>query len=313
MREGLDPELEPLVDARDETQRAIALERLLTEIADPVIRRSLFHRLGTREPELEDIRGGVMLRLVRKLDELQRGTIEPIGSFADYVAIVTFHAADDFLRRKQPQRALLSNRIRYLLTHDSRFALWNIERELICGLAKHRGERTSRPLIRAEETSAPLGDALEQLFKRNKGPLPFQDVVMLFAANTSSEVNLPIEDVDLHELAPSAFEQVASKEAAANLWREIEQLPPRQRAALLLNLREAGGGSAIPLITVTGLATSARIAELTGIPAEELASIWNQLPLDDNTIASRLGATRQQVINLRKCARERLARRLSKR
>jgi hypothetical protein len=136
---------------------------------------------------------------------------------------------------------------------------------------------------------------------------------MLFAANTSSEVNLPIEDVDLHELAPSAFEQLASKESAEHLWREIEQLPPRQRAALLLNLREAGGGSAIPLITVTGLATSERIAELTGIPAGELASIWNQLPLDDNTIASRLGATRQQVINLRKCARERLARRLSKR
>lgn len=315
MRESLDPQLESLVAARDDIARAAAIERLLTEVADPVIRRSLFHRLGAREPELEDIRGGVMLRLVRKLDELQRGISDPIGSFADYVAIVTFHAADDFLRRKQPQRALLSNRIRYLLTHDARFALWQFERELVCGLAKWRDRPPQpRPLDPAAADERQLGESLAKIFARAGGPLPFHEIVALFAASsTVAEVNMPLEDADLHELAPSAFEQLASKQTAAHLWREIEELPPRQRAALLLNLRESGGGSAIPLLTLTGLATAEQVAELVGIPATELASIWNELPLDDNTIASRLGATRQQVINLRKCARERLARRLSKR
>jgi len=316
MREGLDPELDSLVAAPDDAQRASAIEHLLTDIADPVIRRSLFHRLGAREQELEDIRGGVMLRLIRKLDEVQRGVSEPIGSFADYVAIVTFHAADDFLRRKQPQRALLSNRIRYLLTHDPRFALWQIDRDLICGLAAWRGsaDPRTRPIDSAILDERNLAASLDRLFTRAAAPMPFHDVVMLFAAtSTASEVNTPLDEVDLRELAPSAFEQLSSKQTAEHLWREIEQLPPRQRAALLLNLREAGGGSAIPLLTVTGLATPERIAELVGIPHEELASIWNELPLDDNRIASRLGATRQQVINLRKCARERLARRLSKR
>ena len=315
MREGLDPQLESLVAARDDSARAIAIERLLTEIADPVIRRSLAHRLGTREPELEDIRGGVMLRLVRKLDELQRGVSEPIASFADYVAIATFHAADDFLRRKQPQRALLSNRIRYLLTHDSRFALWQFERELVCGVAKWRDRPPQpRPLDPTDADERQLGDSLARLFARAGAPLPFHAVVALFAATSNiAELNKPVDEADLRELAPSAFEHVASKQTAEQLWREIEELPPRQRAALLLNLREAGGGSAIALLTVTGLTTADRIAELVGIPAAELASIWNDLPLDDNTIASRLGATRQQVINLRKCARERLARRLSKR
>lgn len=316
MREGLDPELDSLVAARDDTERATAIEHLLTDIADPVIRRSLFHRLGPREQELEDIRGGVMLRLIRKLDEVQRGVSEPIGSFADYVAIVTFHAADDFLRRKQPQRALLSNRIRYLLTHDARFALWQIDRDLICGLAAWRGssDPRTRPIDSAILDERNLADSLLRLFTRAAAPMPFHDVVMLFAAtSTASEVNTPLDEIELRELAPSAFEQLSSKQTAEHLWREIEQLLPRQRAALLLNLREAGGGSAIPLLTVTGLATPERIAELVGIPPEELASIWNELPLDDNAIAARLGATRQQVINLRKCARERLARRLSKR
>jgi hypothetical protein len=44
--------------------------------------------------------------------------------------------------------------------------------------------------------------------------------------------------------------------------------------------------------------------------AENLAAIWNDLPLEDIRIAELLQLTRQQVINARKSARERLARRL---
>ena len=313
--EGLDPQLLPLVNAQDDIARAAAIELLLTEVAEPVIRRSLYHRLGTREQELEDIYAGVIVRLMRKLDELQRGFAEPIGSFADYVAIVTFHAADDFLRRRQPQRTLLSNRVRYLLTHDDRFALWQVERELVCGLAKWRDRPArSRPLDPADADERRLGDSLMRVFTRTGAPLPFHDVVALFATlSGNADIATPVEDANLRELSPSAFDQVESKQTAQHLWAEILELPSRQRAALLLNLREAGGGSAIPLVTLTGLATTEEVAELVGVTAEELASIWNDLPLDDNTIASRLGATRQQVINLRKCARERLARRLSKR
>jgi hypothetical protein len=40
-----------------------------------------------------------------------------------------------------------------------------------------------------------------------------------------------------------------------------------------------------------------------------LDRLWDRLPVDDQTIAKRLGLTRQQVINLRKSARARLARR----
>jgi RNA polymerase sigma factor (sigma-70 family) len=311
----LDPLLEPLASASDDAARDAAIARLLTEVADPVIRRSLFHRLGTREAELEDIRGSVMLRLLKKLDEIHRGAAEPIGSFADYVAIVTFHAADDHLRRKQPQRTLLTNRLRYLLTHDARFALWQFEREMVCGLAKWRDRPArSRPLDTADIDDRHLADSLAKLFAGAREPLLFHDVVALFARTSAgADVPVAVDDADLRELAPSAIDVLESKEAAARLWREIEELPPRQRIALLLNLRDGAGGSAVPLLTLTGLATAERIAELVGMSPGELASIWNSLPLDDNTIASRLGATRQQIINLRKCARERLARRLARR
>ncbi|HYR28103.1 MAG TPA: hypothetical protein VEU30_06525, partial [Thermoanaerobaculia bacterium] len=85
----------------------------------------------------------------------------------------------------------------------------------------------------------------------------------------------------------------------------------RQRAALLLNLREPDSGNAVLLFVILGIADLDTIAEAIGITRDELAAIWDQLPLDDLTIAARLGITRQQVINSRRSARERLARRIS--
>ena len=95
------------------------------------------------------------------------------------------------------------------------------------------------------------------------------------------------------------------------LWQEIRQLSPRHCAALLLNLKDERGGSATDLFLFTSVATFPQLAVALAISEEELAQIWNLLPLDDLTIAARLGLTRQQVINLRQSARVRLARRMS--
>jgi hypothetical protein len=79
----------------------------------------------------------------------------------------------------------------------------------------------------------------------------------------------------------------------------------------LLNLRDAQGRDVIALLPMTGIASIRQIAEALAMPAHEFAKLWNDLPLEDMTIAQQLGITRQQVINLRKSARERLARRMS--
>ena len=86
-------------------------------------------------------------------------------------------------------------------------------------------------------------------------------------------------------------------------------MPVRQRMALLLNLRDEGGGVA-GLLPITGIATVRQIAAALEMADEDFAGLWPRLPLDDASIAGLLGVTRQQVINLRKCARERLARRM---
>jgi hypothetical protein len=97
----------------------------------------------------------------------------------------------------------------------------------------------------------------------------------------------------------------------ALLWGEVCELPRRQRIALLLNFKDARGQDLASLLPYTRTATIEEIARAIDLPLAEFLKLWNKLPLDDATIAGYLGATRQQVINLRKCARERLERRMS--
>ena len=96
------------------------------------------------------------------------------------------------------------------------------------------------------------------------------------------------------------------------LWFEIKALPPRQRMALLLNARDESGESVARLLAATGLAPVDSLAAALGMDEDELNELWDELPLADDVIAARLGLTRQQVINLRKAARDRLARRTSR-
>jgi hypothetical protein len=96
------------------------------------------------------------------------------------------------------------------------------------------------------------------------------------------------------------------------LWLEICQLPARQQMALLLNLRDGNGRDVVALFPLTGVATLCQIAAVLNLTIEEFAELWNELPLDDLRIAQRMAITRQQVINLRKSARESLARRMQR-
>lgn len=110
-----------------------------------------------------------------------------------------------------------------------------------------------------------------------------------------------------------AVTELMWRDALTVLWSEILALPPKQAAALLLGLRDTEGRSALILLPATGTASLRQIAAALGWSAEDLAEVWNHLPLPDRQIAEMLGLTRQQVINLRKSARERLARRMEKR
>ncbi|HEX6097410.1 MAG TPA: hypothetical protein VF432_13865 [Thermoanaerobaculia bacterium] len=305
-----DPLLEPYLAAADEPSRERALAELVGARAG-TIARQVIARFGpadvlTRD-DADDVVATVHLRLLRKLRALLLFEGETLRELEGYVVTLTYNAIYDLLRRRFPERTRLKNRIRYLLTHDARFTLWSTPGGTVCGLAGHR----DRPPVRLVTVPRLAGrdapaKALEQLFAAAGAPLLVDDVVSIVAEAWSiRETPHPVPAPP-----PEPEPRAESAEYVRALWREVAALPPQQRAALLLNARDGEGGNGITPFLFLGVATFDEVAAATGFPPEELGNRWDDLPYDDRTIAELLGATRQQVINWRKCARERLIRRM---
>lgn len=313
--------LRALIKASDDDERLEEIERLMVARAQPVIAGVLsrFTR-GAAElqpPDADDITSTVSLRLVRKLHAIPASADEAIRKFDDYVAGVTYHAIHDVARHRNPERTRHENRLRHVLTHDARLALWEGTDGMLCGLAAWADRLDAAPgaialgSLRLDRDRP--ADALAELFEHAGRPLPFDAVVRELAewwhVHDAEHGSL----TGLVDQQPGQLARVESRQMMAFLWKEIAALPERQRTALLLNLRDANGLNALALFPLTAVASYGELAAAIGIDPRELTAIWKRLPLEDLEIAGRLGATRQQVINLRKSARDRLRRRLARR
>ena len=254
-----------------------------------------------------------MLSLMRRLREAPRDGAASIARFDDFVARVAFNAANDALRDRFPRRARLKNQIRYALTHEGRFALWRTASGMTAGDARSLGREPAAASVFVEVTSEDLTETLAAVFEAAGGPMLLDALVETVSRLWGIE---EARHVAVEEAVNAALPAIASIEQRGylvTLWNEIRGLRANQRAALLLNLRDSEGLSAIELFVLLGLATIDDIAEALEMPAARLAGIWNTLPLDDLTIAGMLGVKRQQVINLRRAARDRLGRRMKMR
>lgn len=294
----------------------------------------------------EDVRGEVMLQLVVRLRNIRADdSTRPIADFNAYVAAASYNAYDRHISRMYPQRRRLKNGLRYLLTHRSGFALWQTtDGAWVCGFERWRpdarGEEGSAygslQQLREDPRAFARGASEERHWHDRKHAYELLSAVFewagvpveleLLTGVVADWWNVTDEEVELDAARDSgggdgASEQLAASQPAVatevesrmhlkRLWDEIVELPPRQRAALLLNLRDEGGRGIVDLWIIVGVVTPEALAEALGLEARAFAELWKELPLDDNRIAAHLGLTRQQVINLRKSARERLARRV---
>ncbi len=330
-----DPVLQPFFEAPDDGQADLELERLLTTVATPVIRDVLRGRLyGASERErADDLMQDALLQLTHRLRSLRHpaSTDTPIEHFKAYVAVVTLRVCDGFVRRRFPERHRLRNRIRYVLTRHPSCALEALPDGLWCrlrvwpvGAAPTSGDRlrelTAAPglvpvLARADAARTPLADIVPAVLEWAGGPVALDaltsalaDVLGVHDSHGEAQVR---DGSPGNTLAvPSSHDtRVEARSYLRWLWTEVEALPVRQRIALLLSLRDENGGGVLPLLVLTGVATFAALCAALEIGPVELRAIWPTLPADDATLAVRLGATRQQVINLRKAARHRLMRR----
>jgi DNA-directed RNA polymerase specialized sigma24 family protein len=337
-----DPLLLPFLGASTDAAAQHELSGLVEVHAGPLLRQVVRRHLGVHRGDTadaaSDVAQTILLRLTHQLWRVRRGEADAIGSLAGYVGQTAANACHEWLRRRHPQRARLQQRVRYLLRHHGRLALWTrTDGSWICGRTDWR-DRTD--VSTAVETSAWKGrlavpdearagtDAarlvalVEAIVDGLGGPARFEDVVTL-AADALGIDDAPVaarqadDDADvvqavdvLSSPAPRVDDRLVQAEFLAHAWREIVLLPVRQRTALLLNLTGPEGGDLLSLVPMTGIASWGELAGLLALPLARMRQIADALPCDDNAIADLLGVTRRQVINLRKCARERLARRL---
>lgn len=338
--EGSDSLLLPFLLAHDPFLAETLLSDLIQNHADPVIAKILRSKLhvslngsqgNQQNQDALEIAAELRVILIADLRAVQQRPFEKsIKSFPDYVAIKTYSACADYFREKNPQRWRLKNLLRYQLKQDSRFALWKAgNNNWYAGLSEWVGGESnaiwSSDSVReifswrhgGELQPAPL---LASFFKHLGHPVEFERLVTL-AAEIWNITDSPAESVDCADRKreirstdanPGVDLQLEQRLYLDKLWTEVCQLPVLQRAALLLNLRDGQGGSAIFFIPFLGIASQKEIAEMLEIPEQEFSALWSDLPLDDEHIAQLFRLTRQQVINLRKTARERLARRMGK-
>jgi RNA polymerase sigma factor (sigma-70 family) len=333
----------PFVRAATDEEAERLLSRVVEEHAAPVVAEVVRRKLRPHpargagdETEAEDVRHDALMHLLARLRRAKANPHEdPVGDLRGYAAVVATHACYRHLRRKHPRRHILKNRLRYLLTRQGGFALWEDDDggELIAGFAAWRGQspaaRAAERLAQVEAAPASFvapdllsreaqrtrpAELLAAIFRHLGGPVSFDALVSTAAAlwgvRDADEGRGPDELALVADGRAGADAGLETRDLLRLLWDELRQLPARQRAALLLNLRDAEGHGCIALLPLLGVATLRQLAEALEMPAALLAELWGSLPLDDARIAERMGLTRQQVINLRKAARARLARRL---
>ena len=328
--EALDPGLERYLSAPPESPAEHDAFRSLIDRVTPVVEGVIRGRVGATiaATDREELCSEATLQLIKRLQEIKSDPAgNSIANFDGYAAVTAFNVVHMHLRRVHPERQRLRNRIRHVVRKTSRFALWRSPSGyVVCGRAADTasGECSDADLDRVPPLSPPLfvtwNDAigqpqivcaLDHVFVHAQKPVELERLVEkvaeLFRLPVAPSPAARIERIDG---TPSVESSLVYRSALTEVWREVDLLLPRQRIALLLGLRDENGSAITSLLILLRIVTLDELAAAVELTSEELTAMWDRLPLTDIDIAERLDLTRQQVINLRKSARERLGRRL---
>jgi DNA-directed RNA polymerase specialized sigma24 family protein len=302
--------------ALDET-----LSELVEDHARPIVRRVVSSRLAGRWDDVEDVCSEAKLELLLHLRRAKAGAVrEEIRDFPAYVAAIAANACRAYFRRRRPGRARLWKQIRVLLAEHPEIRLRTGPDGIAWIEFAGRTPAVPRTADRAAlagraRPDRDLGRLLVRIVEENGGAIDLEsaaDVVARIWRIPPDPVETESEDA-LRDAAAETSEpeiSIDNRRYTVRLWQEIRSLPREQRFALLLNLRDGRGNSALVLFPLTGAATFREVSAALDLSESGLASLWNDLPSDDLAIAGMLGCSRQRVINLRMSARKRLANRM---
>ncbi|HTQ55636.1 MAG TPA: hypothetical protein VMI94_14305 [Bryobacteraceae bacterium] len=312
--------LRAYLEAQDSERAGTALGELLSRGAEPLIEtivRSKLGRIHAANPaDVEDVCSEATVALIARLEEFRNEPAgEPLADFEAFVSVIAYRACSGFFRRARPEFHRLRNRLRYLIETRKGMTIWEDEQGVWwCALERWRHKTApAQPLdhqIAGRLLPHDPVTAVTEVLETAGAPVSFDELARILADAWEIPGGAGREPEELVCPSPSAETSMAQRQWIERLWREICDLPPAQRTALLLNLHDRAGESVTTLLAVTRVAGLGEIAKALQMNVEAFARIWRELPWSDLRIAELLGMNRQQVINLRKCARERLGRRM---
>ncbi len=328
----MDSVLLPFLRSTDEAEREQLLSDLILFEAAPLVRNTLRQRLGfyvshlganPQNHDAEDLYHDVMAKLIGLLNDpqLRAGRLE-IQNFRQYVLRVATNACHDYLRAKSPARNRLKNNLRDMIERHADFALWRVEDgETLCGFTVwlNRGKspsvikRLSALEIKPQEflsakfprediRQVPLIRLVAEVFRWLDSPVEFERLVQLavFLLDVRDQPPQSLdEEGDLPEsLTDSSFRcesRLEVRELLRLLWEAVRGLPPKQRDAFGLCFADDSGDDLFTLLLDAQITTLQEIAEAFDRSLADLIQLWQQMPMDNESVAHELKATRQQV------------------
>lgn len=309
---------------------AEVLEPLTTKVIRPIVRRHLRVSLRPEDTHFDnqnalELIGDIQASLLAALQPERNGN--GLVNIEAYATTVTRNACSQYLREKFPVRTNQESALRYFLSHTDGLDVWQDEvKRWLCGRAEWRNDSAAPVPINGAASDVKVSGGtnrekytaiVEAVFNTAAAPVLLDDMVdhvmVLLGIGERIEIGDSSDTFDdsglnliqsLDESVQSHLETVARLKV---IWNTIRAMPAVNRKALLLNLKDTGGGL-LAVLPLNGVADVSEIAEALKLSLEEFESIWETLPWSDLQIAEHLGMTRQQVINLRQSARARLIR-----
>ena len=333
-------------EATNSTERVVyqdSVDELISVYADPIITKVFLQRLniyfnpsrrGLNPPEAEDLYQTVILKLVGLIKADKTGLVtQNIAEISNYVARITHNVCNDFFRMKYPERNRLKNKLRDLMRRHPDFTYWVIENRIVCGhkswagmaenenavmllyeiIERANNNENGKPSIN-DLIKLPLSKLTEELFNRCRGPLELDNLVVIISSLHGIKENLN-ESLDpdtlsgLHTIdSPMKYyEHLEVKELLQKLWEAICELPLNQRKAFIFTSSDHTGESLLHRLLREQVVPVSQIYHSLEMTREELASIWERLPMNAPIAATVLGTSAGMIAKWRHRALRKLS------
>lgn len=157
-----------------------------------------------------------------------------------------------------------------------------------------------------------------EIFNHVKGPIKLEPLVEILALLLEVKDH-PVESLDEQDTYPdrrhiaSSFRcetRLEVRETLHQLWEEVRRLPPKQRDTFCLSFADENGEDLFSLLIDAEVVTLPRLAEELGLTLDRLITLWKEMPMDNQSLAAELGATRPQINKWRYRALQQLQKRI---